>query len=77
MYIGMECWVDIVLDKCYYDFLLGVVDENKWDLVKVEYYVDDQVIGQLYFVLYNKFQLFYMFEKILKCIIYILENFSQ
>ena len=29
MYIGMERWADIAPDKRYYDFLLGVADENK------------------------------------------------
>ena len=63
MYIGMERWAAIAPDKRYYDFLLGVADENKWDLAKAEYHADDQAIGQLYLALYDKFQSPHMLEK--------------
>ena len=77
MYIGMERWADIAPVKRYYDFLLGVADENKWDLAKAEYHADDQAIGQLYLALYDKFQSPHMLEKTLKRTTHILENPSQ
>ena len=45
MYIGMEKWASMADDDTYYEFLLAIGEELKWDLGRSRYFADDQAVG--------------------------------
>ena len=77
LYIGMEKWAAMAPSDSYYQFLLGIAEENHWDLGIDKYHADEQTIGQLYLQLYRKYQKPEMLTKTLARTRWIKEHPSQ
>lgn len=64
LYVGMLKWAELADNDRYYDFLKSIGEENKWDLGADRFNADEQVVGQLYLGLYEKYGDPEMLEKV-------------
>ncbi|WP_235964434.1 glycoside hydrolase family 88/105 protein [Pedobacter gandavensis] len=53
MYAGMMAWAKLANDERYYNKLIQVSVDNKWDTGKYRHFADDYCVGQLYSQLYT------------------------
>jgi len=53
MYAGMMAWAQLANDETYYNKLIQVGADNKWNTGRYRFFADDYCVGQLYSQLYT------------------------
>ncbi|MBB2144679.1 glycoside hydrolase family 88 protein [Pedobacter sp. LMG 31464] len=53
MYTGMMAWAKLANNETYYQKLIQVGEDNKWQVGKYRHFADDYCVGQLYSQLYT------------------------
>ncbi|RYD69945.1 MAG: glycoside hydrolase family 88 protein, partial [Sphingobacteriales bacterium] len=56
MYIGMMAWAKLANDETYYNKLMQVGIDNKWETGRYRFFADDYCVGQLYSQLYTVYK---------------------
>lgn len=55
LYVGMVEWAHISDDPKYFDWLRDIGERNMWKLAEDPYLADDHCVGQMYLMLYEKY----------------------